>query len=183
MTKVFIGGSRKLTKLSPAIKSRLDNIITNGFTILIGDGNGADKCIQSYLSDKSYDKVIVFCMEEVCRNNLGNWDVRHITTDIDERNFSYYATKDMAMTKEASHGFMLWDTKSAGTLNNIINLLKENKKILVYLSPDKSFHVVGSFSDLQRLLSSLDKKVLERFDRKLGIAQSLKEEQSALEFA
>lgn len=182
MTKVFIGGSRRITKLSPAVINRLDNIIKHDFTILIGDANGADKCVQSYVSGKNYDKVIIFCMGEMCRNNLGDWETRRIATDISERNFSYYATKDLAMAQEASYGFMIWDAKSAGTLNNVVNLLKEDKKVLVYLSPDKSFHTLCSFNDLPGLLARCDKKAIESFQKKLGLTQLLRKEQSALEF-
>ena len=43
MTKVFIAGSRKLSRLSPEVKARIDTMIEKGFTILIGDANGAPK--------------------------------------------------------------------------------------------------------------------------------------------
>jgi hypothetical protein len=43
--KVFIAGSRWLSRLSADVRSRLDTIIEKGFTILIGDANGADKAV------------------------------------------------------------------------------------------------------------------------------------------
>lgn len=183
MTKVFIGGSRKLIKLSPVVQDRLDTIIAKKFTVLVGDANGADKCVQSYLASKDYESVIVFCMEGRYRNNLGHWRTSDIIASSSEKSFSYYATKDLAMAKEATYGFMLWDAKSAGTLNNVINLLKESKKVLVYLSPEKSFHTLGNFHDLAELLAKCDKSMLKRFEDKLGIGQYFKEEQSKLEFA
>jgi hypothetical protein len=183
MIKVFIGGSRKLTKLQPVIKCRVDNIIKNGFTVLVGDANGSDKCVQSYLASKNYKHVIVFCMVDVCRNNVGNWEVRNIAADSTEKNFKFYATKDLEMVKEASYGFMIWDGRSNGTLNNILNLLKRNKKVLVYFSPDKSFYTLCSFHDLSSLLAKCDRQSLEGFEKKLGITHILREEQVELEFA
>jgi len=183
MNKVFIGGSRKLTKLPAQVKDRLHNIIRSNFVVLIGDANGSDKCVQSYLADQGFKAVIVFCMAGKCRNNVGAWEVREVVADSDEKNFSFYATKDLEMAKEASYGFMIWDAKSKGTLNNIINLLKRNKKVLVYLSTDKSFCTLSSFHDLPRLLASCDKEALEMLNRKLGIMNFLREIQTELDFA
>lgn len=42
MTKVFFGGSRKLSTLNHAIRQRADNIVDKRFEVLIGDANGAD---------------------------------------------------------------------------------------------------------------------------------------------
>src|SRR5215510_4088285 len=124
MTTVFIGGSRRLTKLASPVKDRIDNIVNNNFTILIGDANGTDKCVQKYLSDRHYQNVVVFCMEGICRNNISNWRIESIPAPNNEKDFNYYSSKDLKMAMEASYGFMIWDAKSNGTLNNIINLLK-----------------------------------------------------------
>jgi len=78
MTKVFIGGSRRISRLNKAIKDRIDNIIQNEYTVLIGDANGADKSVQNYLFDKNYRNVLVFCMGNKCRNNIGSWQTRGI---------------------------------------------------------------------------------------------------------
>jgi predicted Rossmann fold nucleotide-binding protein DprA/Smf involved in DNA uptake len=71
MTKVFIGGSRRLSKLNKDVKRRLDNIIEKGFTVVVGDANGVDKAVQQYLASKHHENVVVFCMAGQCRNNLG----------------------------------------------------------------------------------------------------------------
>lgn len=183
MTSVFIGGSRKITKLAPPVKERIDNIVNNGFTVLVGDADGADSCVQQYLADHHYGNVIVFCMEGACRNNIGNWNVRSIKSQTDKKGFDFYAVKDMQMAQEASYGFMIWDAKSNGTLNNMINLLKREKKVLVYFSPEDSFYTLINFRSLSDLLAKCDQKTLEKFDRKLAIKQILKDEQSELLFA
>jgi hypothetical protein len=76
MTKVFIGGSRKLSRLNADIRHRLDRIIDGGFAVVVGDANGADKAVQSYLKSKNYDSVEVFCAGKACRNNVGSWPAR-----------------------------------------------------------------------------------------------------------
>jgi hypothetical protein len=169
MTKIFIGGSRKLSRLNDDIRGRIDSIMQNGYTVLIGDANGADKSVQKYLFDKNYRSVFVFCVGRFCRNNIGHWETMSVKEPSNVRDFHYYSIKDLEMVKEADYGFMIWDTKSKGTLNNMINLLKENKSVVVYLSGDKEFYTLRTFDDLEKLLSRFDKNHLETFEEKLKL--------------
>lgn len=50
MPTVFIAGSRQITRLPAEVKSRVETMIDKGFQILVGDANGADKAVQTYLS-------------------------------------------------------------------------------------------------------------------------------------
>ena len=173
MTKVFFGGSRKLSTLDHAIRQRADNIVAKRFEVLIGDANGADRAMQKYLAEKSYKNVVVFCMDGVCRNNLGNWQTKIVTSDSDKKDFSYFATKDKEMSDQADYGFMLWDGKSKGTLNNIINLLQANKYVLVYFSPSKEFVTLKSPSQLDNLLQKCDPIATQRFNHTLRMTERL----------
>jgi len=173
MTKVFFGGSRKLSRLNRVIRERADNIVAKGFEVLIGDANGADKAMQKYLAEKGYKNVVVFCMGHACRNNLGNWQTKVVTSKRDKMDFSYFATKDEEMSNHADYGFMLWDGKSKGTLNNIINLLQCSKYVLVYFSPSKEFFTLKRPSDLENLLQKCDPTTVQRFNHTLRINERL----------
>lgn len=176
MTKVFIGGSRRIPKLNKAIKDRIDNIIQNEYTVLVGDANGADKSVQNYLFDKKYENVLVFCMGDKCRNNIGSWQTKSIKASGSKKDFSYYSIKDLEMARAADYGFMIWDAKSNGTLNNIVNLLKENKKTLLYFSPNGNYYTLVTIDNLEELLAKCDKKYLDVFEEKLKISSILKKE-------
>lgn len=153
MQCVFVAGSRALSKLNTQVKHRLDNIVKQDFTVLVGDANGADKAVQQYLAERRYQHVIVYCME-VCRNNVGNWPTRAHTAQSGARHDrQYYSIKDLAMAKDASCGFMIWDGKSRGTLTNVVNLVKEQKKVLLYSAPKRHFFTVRLFDDLNNLLT------------------------------
>jgi len=130
MTKIFIGGSRKVTRLNEIIRKRISNIIDQNLTIYVGDANGADKAVQTFLSEKEYKNVSVFCSDMKCRNNVGKWKTVNIEVASELRGIKFYMAKDYEMAKLADYGFMLWDGKSAGTLNNVLNLLKLDKKLL-----------------------------------------------------
>lgn len=56
------------------------------------------------------------------------------------------------MANEADYGFMIWDGKSRGTLNNTINLVAQNKKVLVYPSQQSKMVVFHSFDDFNALI-------------------------------
>ena len=51
---------------------------------------------------------------------------------------------------------MLWDGKSKGTINNVLNLSRDNKLVVVYVAPAKSFQTVRSAEDLKALLTKGD---------------------------
>lgn len=180
MTKVFVGGSRRITRINKSIRDYADDIIKKGHTVLIGDANGADKSMQRYFADKHYPNVIIFCAGNVYRNNLGNWEVRFIESSRAHRDFAYYAAKDLEMCREADYGFMLWDGKSKGTLSNILNLLESAKKVLVYFSPKRLLVNLHSIRDLTHLIQKCDRESLAYFDRTLRINQRLTANQGQL---
>jgi len=171
MTKVFIGGSRAVNRLNPLVQARTDNVINQHFTVLIGDANGADKAIQRYLASKGYNNVIVYCMERKCRNNIGQWKTKRVEAGKDKRGFEYYAAKDIEMAKDASYGFMIWDGRSKGTLNNILNLLKLDKKVLVYFVPTSNCYTVTSYRDLLDLLGKCDEDARQNFEKYFSLAE------------
>jgi hypothetical protein len=169
---VFIGGSRAVSKLNASLRARIDDFILRGDTILIGDANGADKAVQQYLATRDYRNVIVFCMEQ-CRNNVGGWPTRSIAPPNQRRDFSYYAAKDFIMAQEAKCGMMLWDAKSKGTLQNMLNLVGAGKRTLVYFAPTKDFYVIATEQDLQTLLGRCERRDLESAARGLGLKTSI----------
>lgn len=166
MTTVFLGGSRRVSKINSAVQRRLDNIINNNFRIVIGDANGADKSIQQYLFARNYSNVEVFCTDGICRNNVGNWRVRAVPSKSKVRDFSFYASKDREMSKEATIGMMIWDGKSIGTLVNTFRLLTDEKKVVIYVMPEKRFSELRSFDEWADFIVNYDRalkqKVMEK---------------------
>jgi acyl CoA:acetate/3-ketoacid CoA transferase alpha subunit len=172
---VFFGGSRAVSKLNAPLRARIDDFMRRGDTILIGDANGADKAVQQYLAETGYRKVIVFCMQE-CRNNIGAWPTRNVKSPNGRKDFSYYAAKDLVMAQEAKCGVMLWDAKSKGTLQNMLNLVGAGKRTLVYFAPTKDFHVLATEQDLQALLARCERRDLETATRGLGLKTPLSQQ-------
>lgn len=158
--KVFVGGSRKIVHLSDEVKSRLMNIVDVNGAILIGDANGADRSVQQFLDQINYRNVTVYYVGVAPRNNVGHWATRSVESIAKKKDFSFFVLKDIAMSKAADYGFMLWDGKSKGTINNAVNLLRENKKLLLFHSAKNQFFYLKEFSHLRKLM--LEPNTLER---------------------
>ena len=45
MNTVFVGGSRHVSRLPVLAKERLDNIVSSGFNVIVGDATGVDKAV------------------------------------------------------------------------------------------------------------------------------------------
>jgi len=146
--------------------------------VIVGDANGADKAVQQYFSSKGYQKVEVFCTGSVCRNNVGHWNTRNIGTTTYDKGRAFYTLKDRAMALEATYGFMVWDEKSPGTLLNVLRLLRQGKKVVVYLTSVYRFAELLSLDQWEDFIahygaefrSEMEQRVdlEERKDRKMN---------------
>lgn len=183
MHKVFISGSMSIKNINPDVLERINNVIDSGYQVLVGDADGVDTSIQSYLHERNAYSVIVYCTGDQPRNNVGKWTVNSIQTNYSPGTRAYFTAKDLVMAEECDYGLMIWDTKSTGTLSNAIELLKRNKKSLVFVNKARTFIKVKSISDIEDLVSYMSDTAREKADKKIGFKskiESLKNEQSSL---
>ena len=169
-SSVFVAGSRQISRLPAEVKTRLDTMIEKGFQILVGDAN-ADKAVQRYLVDKSYPNVLVHCMKDHCRNNIGHWPTRQLVAPHGARVSSTSRSKTARWQNSAEYGLMLWDGKSKGTINNVLTLSRQHKPVVVYVAPTKEFQTVRALEDLKGLLAKGDPESVEHLvsDLNLGV--------------
>ena len=132
MATIFIGGSRSIDSIPAKVAQRIDNIMERLHEVILGDAPGADAAVQRYLNAAQYQQVVVFCSGRRCRNNLGNWPIRHITPPAHARGFQSYAEKDRAMARLADFGLMLWDGQSVGTLANVWRVATAGKATVLF---------------------------------------------------
>ena len=160
--KIFIAGARKIDFLSGEVLKNLKKIMENNDKIFVGDADGVDKTIQTFLKSKSYNNVIVYSMENV-RNNIGNWENIKIFTTLKKNTREYFTEKDKKMAEIADEGFMIWNKESKGTLNNIINLLIMNKKVQLYIQEKNknTFYNLSNIKELENIVLESNSKKLE----------------------
>lgn len=140
---IFVSGSLSVTELSDFAKAHVRSIVTNRMNVLIGDAYGADKAIQQELYKKyDYPFVTVYASNGKARNNVGGRKVKAVDAPAGIYGREFYTYKDVAMSNDCDFGFMLWDGKSKGTMNNIERLLSMNKLSIICLSnKHKSFKI------------------------------------------
>jgi hypothetical protein len=179
MTKIFIGGSRKISRLNSDISCRLDRICESELRVMVGDANGADKAVQSYLQNKNYSFVEVFCTGTVCRNNVGRWPTRMVSAG-NLKGFDFYAAKDRVMAEEATHGLMIWDGESIGTLMNVVRLIRGRKPVVVYVRLVKRFVELRTSEDFRYFLHDYGSNVRAKVEHQAASELKLMENKSQI---
>ena len=154
MRKIFISGSISSKEIPKDIIKSVDDCRKKNYTILIGDAPGIDKNIQDRLKADNYKNVEVYHVGPSPRNlSDRDWIVRRISVDIENEKFfknrkytrEAQMLKDKAMSNDADFGLVIWkDTSknrfgktsvSKGSLNNIYNLLVQNKYVGLFYIP------------------------------------------------
>ena len=128
--KVFISGSISIKTLPQIAKDKLNKIMTQNLSIIIGDANGVDALVQRYLADVGYKNVLIYHVGNSVRNNIGNWQ----TVSVPAQNLTgraLYTLKDKKMASDADFGMMIWDGQSKGTKANIEEMSKLGKHFYV----------------------------------------------------
>lgn len=148
MKKMFISGSISSKDIPKDVIGSVDDCRKRNYTILIGDAPGVDKNIQDMLKADNYKNVEVYHVGPSPRNfSDKGWIDKRILVDIENerlfKNGKYtreaQMIKDKAMSDDADFGLVVWkDTSknrfgnisvSKGSLNNIYNLLVQNKYV------------------------------------------------------
>jgi hypothetical protein len=168
-TKVFIAGSMNIKHLDSKVKARIDNILTQDFEVVVGDADGADTSVQAYLFGNGTRRVTVFCSGQSPRNNVGNWPVQRVESSHAEGSRAFFTAKDLRMAEIADFGLMIWDTKSTGTLSNVIELLVRKKKSVVFVNKAKSFKNIATAEQLDELLSYMSEHAKQKADEKIKL--------------
>ena len=151
MKNIFISGSMQIKNINKLVIDRIENIIREKFTIIIGDADGVDSSIQQILVNKSYKYVQVYCTGNYPRNNIGKWDIIPVNTDHKPKTRLYFTAKDIEMAKKCDFGLMVWDSKSTGTLSNVYELLTMKKTSIVFVNKLKKFFNVSNFEEFENL--------------------------------
>jgi hypothetical protein len=179
---VFIAGSISIKRLPMAVIRRLDSIIVKGYEVVVGDAGGVDKAVQRHLCERHYVNVTVYCINSP-RNNLGDWPVETVATTEKRPKRSDFVIKDRAMAERANAGFMIWDDRSPGTLNNVLNLLSSGKQSLVYLHNADDFLWITGREELKALVDRIPPEEREAVDEKTGVFERMQDLDPASSYA
>lgn len=163
--KIVLGGSRHLDVIPTMIIKILDNMMSQQFFFFVGDAKGSDVAFQEYLFKKNYSQTKVFTSMNEPRNNLGAWSYEAIGGNLKSKSHALHAFKDREMCKRADAGIMNWDSTSAGTLSNVIDLANQGKRCDVWIAQKKELLSVVDDNVLKNLLAEYEQVAVEATKR------------------
>lgn len=173
MTTVFIAGSMKIKHLDRRVEERLGKILASNLKVVVGDADGVDTSIQTYLFEHGAENMVVYCSGPRPRNNVGDWPIHSVESKHRFGSRAFFTAKDIEMAKAADCGLMIWDAKSAGTLGNIVELLRQEKKTVVFINKLKEFKIVKDVSHLEELVMCMSEHARRKADEKIRLLEQI----------
>lgn len=173
MPTVFIAGSIKIKRLDSRFVDRIETVVSEGLSVVLGDANGADTSIQQELSRLSAPDVTVFCTGSMPRNNVGSWPVERVQSTAASGTRAFFTAKDIRMAERADYGLMLWDAASTGTLSNVFELLSRNKSTVVFVNREKEFVNIKQNDDILKLVSMMSEGARQSAERKINLGKKV----------
>jgi hypothetical protein len=173
----------KIKNLDKTFLERIASALDTEFDVVVGDADGADAAIQEYLFKRGAKGVTVYCSGSTPRNNLGGWNTKNVFPSAGAGTRAFYTAKDLEMAAAADYGLMMWDSKSTGTLSNVLEMLRRGKKSVVFVKKSKDFVTVKDSESARHLVSRMAETSRAKADQKIGInsqLRALSQEQFAL---
>lgn len=174
MTKIFISGSRSQVTLPDDVKESINNIMRNGFGILLGDCNqGVDSLVADMLAEAEYPNVSIYTVLNKTRINTGNWCVEYVKPKWGQNYKMRQTEKDKAMSEAADYGLCIFNPTyvyrdnlcvSSGTLRNAVHMLLVGTPVkLFYLYEEEMKYAnLKNIDDLEKVLLSYKHEYLSR---------------------
>lgn len=150
---IVLGGSRHIEKISAEVMDLLNEYVDKKYNFLIGDAPGSDASFQSFFVKKQCKNIKIFSSAGYVRNNVGNWDSELIESGLKSKSNSVHAFKDRHMCKLSNSGIMIWDCQSAGTLSNVIDLIRQGKNCFIWVAPDSDLYQFDNQNSLDKWMN------------------------------
>ena len=180
---IVLGGSRKIDRLPSEIQDLLAAMMNDQETFIVGDAIGSDLAFQKFFLNSKYKAVTVYSSAGYVRNNVGNWPDQLIESGLKSKSNATHAIKDRKMVEIAKLGIMIWDSESAGTLSNVIDLVEQEKECYLWLAAESELSRFDNLNSLEKFLKNYPdqteeaKKRLNRF-RKRALKSAQTDEQT-----
>jgi hypothetical protein len=141
--KLLLMGSSAFNakKLPEEVTVRIDEAITLGMTIIVGEAFGACRRFQDYLASKRYRNVIVGHAVKI-RYNAGNWKDFQYGRDLKER--------ERRMIEDCDSAIVIWINNSGVIAENLELLKRLGKPTFLYEYSSKTNREKAGMLDPKR---------------------------------
>ena len=150
----------KAEELPAVVRERIDEVMAQGMTIIVGEAREACRRFQDYLRSKGYMDVVVGHARSI-RYNAGDWRTVKYGDDLKER--------ERRMIEDCDSAIIIWVNQSSVIAENLERLKRLGKSTFVYeYSTKDGIERFGeldpsrSYSRYYRIRSSF--RADERFD-------------------
>jgi hypothetical protein len=96
------------------------------------------------------------------------------------KGFDFYAAKDRVMADEATHGLMIWDGESIGTLMNVVRLIRGKKPVAIFVQPAKKFIDLHDAEEFRYFLIDYGSEVRTKLESQAASELKLIRDQSQM---
>jgi hypothetical protein len=162
---IVLGGSRHIEKIPNEVLELISDYVGKNYNFLIGDASGSDSAFQYFFAKEKYQKVRIFSSAGYIRNNLGNWNWELIDSGLKSKSNAVHAFKDRHMCKLSNFGIMIWDCQSAGTLSNVIDLVRQGENCFIWVAPDSDLYQFDNIKSLEKWMDDYQNVRDESFRR------------------
>ncbi|WP_367293756.1 hypothetical protein [Lactococcus lactis] len=157
---VFLSGSLSGKELPKIVSEWVDRYILNKCNFVLGDAKGIDSLFQDYLLLQKYNRVKIFGVKNIARNKADeDWDYFKVNVPFQFRKTDrmLFLFRDFYLSKQADGGIVVWEPErkvrgrqsvSKGSLFNMINLLSEEKNVVLYYIPNEEIRILRSLDEL-----------------------------------
>ncbi|MGF2994080.1 hypothetical protein [Lactococcus lactis] len=157
---VFLSGSLSGKEIPQIVNEWVDRYILNKCNFILGDAKGIDSLFQNYLIQKEYNRVKIFGVKKIARNKADeNWKYVKVDVPMQFRKTDrmLFLFRDFYLSKQADGGIVIWEPQrkvrghqsvSKGSLFNMINLLSEEKNVVLYYIPNEEIRILRSLDEL-----------------------------------
>ncbi|WP_342630365.1 hypothetical protein [Lactococcus lactis] len=157
---VFLSGSLSGKEIPQIVNEWVDRYILNKCNFILGDAKGIDSLFQNYLIQKEYNRVKIFGVKKIARNKADeNWKYVKVDVPMQFRKTDrmLFLFRDFYLSKQADGGIVIWEPQrkvrghqsvSKGSLFNMINLLSEEKNVVLYYLPNEEIQIIRSLDEL-----------------------------------
>lgn len=141
--KLLLMGSSAFNakELPVEVKERIDEAITRGMIIIVGEARGANRLYQDYLKAKGYRNVVVGYAVRL-RYNAGNWKDVQYGKDLKER--------ERNMIEDCDSAIVIWMNNSGVIAKNLELLKRLGKPTYLYECSSETDQVKAGELDPKR---------------------------------
>ena len=152
--KYFICGYKSLDELPGNTKKYLNDLSNQGNEFLIRKLDGSDELIQTCLIDNGCRNVTVYSLKDEPDTIPKEWTTKEVESRMkgNYRPYCHFDDRDLIIGEDSDAGIIIWDRTDVSVFLNILNMVFQEKLVVIFLTDDRTVFEVDSVESFCALL-------------------------------